>query len=207
MIVYISPILFVKLRKSQSNAGNFPPHVRRMLPLVAAHLLNEEKRWHPGATAPAHKKPNRTFKKWHCKHFTKLLFAICSERHHQVSFRKVRPHVIGKTNAAFTCLATQLGCAWLHREVCTAATTGWLLVMVIAHLPEDNPAARASGAEPRQPCETAGNKGTSSCLARGGTAACRALSVSPSLWRNEICLARGNMSIMVIHMGNRDIDW
>lgn len=179
MIVYISPILFVKLRKSQSNADNFPPDIRRMLPLAAPHLLNEEKQRHPGATAPAHKKPDGTFKKWHCKRFTKLLFTICSERRHQVSFPKVRPHVVGKTNAAFACLAAQLGCAWLLREVHTAATTAWLLVMVIAHLPEDNPAARASGAEPRQPCETAGNKGTSSCPAGGGTAACRALNVSP----------------------------
>lgn len=79
----------------------------------------------------------------------------------------------------FHVLSYSCACAWLRRNMHTAATTGWLLFMVISHLPEGSPAERASRAEPRQPCETVGNKGTSSCPSGGGTASCRALNVSP----------------------------
>lgn len=95
----------------------------------------------------------------------------------------------------------QLRCAWLRRDTHTAASTHRLFFMVISHLPEGSPAepaTRASGAEPRQPCETAGNKGTSSCPAGGGTASCHAVNVS--LVSLKVCHLLG--SYKYIHRGD-----
>lgn len=154
----------------------FSPQIRCMLPLAAAHLCLRRN----GDIVVPHLQPTnslmRLFKNRHRRCFTKLLFAICSKRHHQFSFWKVKPGVGRKTNATFTCLAPAALCLVTPRY---AQSSHNRLALLYGNQPSARrQPSRASRAEPRQPGETVGNKGTCSCLAGGGTASCHALNVS-----------------------------